>query len=55
MVIIARVGAIEVEVDDEHPGTIHYTPEYIADLARRLGREAVAMYDAIPAQHKHEG
>lgn len=49
MILIARVGQIEMFLDDEQPGTISYTPEHIEDLSKRLGRVAVGMYEDIPA------
>lgn len=52
MVIFARIGgSIEICIDDEMPGVIGYTPDHLEDLARRVGRQAVEMYEAIPARH----
>lgn len=53
MILIARVGQIEMFLDDEQPGTISYTPEHIEDLSKRLGRVAVGMYEDIPAPVVH--
>lgn len=51
MILIGRVGQIEMYLDDEQQGSIGYNPEYLEDIARRLGRAAVAMYVDIPAPH----
>ena len=51
MILIGRVGQIEMYLDDEQPGVIGYTPEHIEDLSKRLGRVAVGMYVDIPAPH----
>lgn len=40
-------------LDDEIPEPIGYNPEYLEDIARRLGRQAVAMYTGIPDEAKH--
>lgn len=53
MILIGRVGQIEMYLDDEIPEPIGYNPEYLEDIARRLGRQAVAMYTGIPDEAKH--
>lgn len=40
-------------LDDEIPEPIGYNPEYLEDIARRLGRQAVAMYTGIPDEAEH--
>lgn len=48
MMVTARIGSIEVEVDDDQPGTMTYSPEYLEDVAHRLGRQALEIYNGIP-------
>jgi hypothetical protein len=47
MILVARIGSIEMMLDDEQPG-IHCTPEQIEDISHRLGRQAVGVYDMLP-------
>lgn len=47
MILIARIGGIEIVFDDELPG-INHTPEQIEEVAHRLGRQAVEMYNMLP-------
>lgn len=47
MILIARIGGIEMVCDDDQPG-IHATPEAIEDIAHRIGRQAVEVYNMLP-------
>lgn len=47
IIILARIGGIEMVFDDEQPG-IHATPEQVEDIAHRLGRQAVEVYNMLP-------
>lgn len=44
MILYARISGAEIVLDDEEPGTLTYSPEYIEDVARRLGRQVVDIY-----------
>lgn len=47
MIIIARLGGIEIVADDEMTDT-RPTPECIADTAKRLARIALDTYIDLP-------
>lgn len=46
MILIARLGSLEIICDDEQPGIQH--PEHVEDIAHRLGRQCVEVFNMLP-------
>lgn len=47
MIFNARIGAVEMMVDTDQQ-TVTATPEWTEDVLRRVGRQCLGMYNALP-------